>query len=667
MKLKGRILLVSSIIIAVAIMVVAIYNTESSHNAFENILQMELEDELSNLERAVESTSDIIDITKEALNAKNIDLTMAIAKMIDQDPTLLSTQKMVDLAKVLNVEEIHVIDGQGVLFAGNVEGFFGFDFNGTEQTKPFLELIGNKGASLAQEPAERGTDKKLFQYVGVSRIDEPGIVQIGVEPMAIQGIIDNFSIQKRIEDIVIGELGFALFIEADGTIIAKEDSGINGLVTSDVPWLTGYLSSDEEFDKVAIDGVDFYLAKQIAGDTTFVVTYPTESIDTLYIKSLVNNSIVIVISIAMLVVLISILINRIVIKPINLLQKAMEEVGNGDFSASINYNSKDEIGHLTNNFRLMVDKVSNLIHETKSSIEAVASSSEIITSNVDGLTSSSNEVTRAVEEIAGGTNVMAQNVNERLLASQLLGDSVNQIYDKLTDAEKVTKVMVGANQLGVERINTLSDLFKVTIDNTNNVALNVEELSENSKAIETIVGTIKGIANQTNLLALNASIEAARAGESGSGFAVVAEEIRTLAEQSATSAEEINAIIGRIVSTVVSTSETVEDTQNSVNSVKSTITETVEGFNKTGDSVAQVETIIGEFINETKVIEGLKNELIESLESMAAISQESAAATEEINASTEEQLSRVTEIGESIEVLNEDILRLADETKRFTV
>ena len=96
--------------------------------------------------------------------------------MISIDPTLLETAKMVSLAKELGVTEIHVTDGKGVLLYGNITGFYGFDFNTTDQTLPFVELIGKRNASLAQEPSPRGTDNVLFQYIGVARIDEPGVV-----------------------------------------------------------------------------------------------------------------------------------------------------------------------------------------------------------------------------------------------------------------------------------------------------------------------------------------------------------------------------------------------------------------------------------------------------------------------------------------------------------
>jgi methyl-accepting chemotaxis protein len=667
MKLRIKMLLVTSAVIILSISLIGIFNTISTNNAFADNVNLQLYDELANLKMTIESSAEIVDITKEALNRKNIDLTLSIAKMIDADSTLLEPNQMEQLAEDLNVSEIHVIDSNGVIQYGNVRDFYGFDFNTSDQTLPFIDLIGNSGSSLAQEPSLRGTDNQLFQYIGVSRIDEPGVVQIGIEPKVIQDLLDNLNLQKRVNDLVIGTSGFALVVNDDGTLVAKDDLGLSESLATDVPWLNTFISDDKNFKTLEVDGTSYYAMKEIYNDLTLVVTYPTEEIDQIFRASVISNLIVIILTTLVLILIISTLLNKLVIKPIRMLQKSMEQVGSGNFQVSINYSSKDEIGQLTDHFKKMTNNVSNLIHETKGSIDNVALSSKRITDNVDGLRTSSSEVTRAVEEIANGTAVMAENVNDRLITGQKLGESVTEIYSKLTTAETVSKEMVNSNKTGIDYINTLSELFQITIDNTANVADNVNELRDNSKAIETIVVTIKGIADQTNLLALNASIEAARAGESGRGFAVVAEEIRKLAEQSSTSAEEINAIIGNIVKTVISTSEKVNHTQDSVDSVKENLNETVVVFDETVVSVNRVEAIIQEFIDETKNIEKLKNDLIESLESMAAISQESAASTEEINASTEEQLSRVTEIGESIEILNQDILKLAEETKRFNV
>ncbi len=345
----------------------------------------------------------------------------------------------------------------------------------------------------------------------------------------------------------------------------------------------------------------------------------------------------------------------------------MAEVGNGNFTVTIDHHSKDEIGALSTDFEKMTDNVKRLIMETANGIQSVANSSKRINENVEGLTNSSNEVTRAIEEIAHGSTEMASNVNDRLITGQALGTSINQIFVKLDEVKSVSDQMVTNNQNGRNKIMNLKDVFQETVKNTGEVADNVGTLTTSSKEIEHIVDTIRGISEQTNLLALNASIEAARAGEAGRGFAVVADEIRKLAEQSSKSAQEINSIIAKIVSVVDNTSRTVGVTQNSVKAAQMNLDETVLVFDNIDGSVNNVGSIITVFIKETRQIETLKNDLIASLESMAAISEQSAASTEEINASTEEQYSRVTEIGQAIETLNEEISKLSVEMDRFKI
>ena len=667
MKIKTRIVMITCVIIFVALGSQAAFNAFSTNASIQNIVELELKDQIENLKSELVSADEVVNITKSALNEKNIAITRAVAQLISDDPTWLETNRMIELANLLEISEIHVIDKDGVLQHGNIEGFYGFDFNTSDQTLPFIALINQKNGALAQEPSPRGTDNVLFQYIGVSRIDAPGIVQIGIEPKAVQELLSNLDIQKRIETLVIGGYGFATIVDEQGMILANNDPALLGTEASSLPWLSDFLASSASIESKTINDKSFYIYKEKDNGYSLVVTFPKDITDAIFRRNMINNVAIVLLSIIILTIIIQFAIGFMVTKPINKIQYAMGEVGKGNFDVSLDYTSKDEIGALAVDFGKMVANVKHLIAQTTSSLKQVVNSSVTIQQNIEGLNSASHEVTRAVEEIAHGSTEMASNVSERLSASQQLGTSINNIYTKLKTAKSVSDEMVSTNKVGKGKITDLQNVFQLTVSNTGEVANNVDLLSQSSQAIENIVSAIKGISDQTNLLALNASIEAARAGDAGRGFAVVADEIRKLAEQSSQSAEEISSIINNIITVVDRTNLTVTETKQSVDSAKQNLSETVAVFDGIEKSVFHVDEIINDFIDETSKIDVLKSELIESLESMAALSEESAASTEEINASTEEQLSRVMEISEAVNALNSDIQVLSTEMSKFII
>lgn len=667
MKLKGKIVLITGFIIIIAIGFQGVFNIFKTNASIESVVSLQLDDQLANIEAQIVSAEETVQITKEAINKKNIALSKSIAKMIEVDPTMLEPDKMIALAKQLGVTEIHVTDGEGVIQAGNIVEFYGFDFKTSDQTKPFMDLINQTDGSLAQEPSLRGTDNVLFQYIGVTRMDQAGIIQIGLEPTAITELLEKLNIQQALEKLIIGEGGYGLIVDSSGVIINHAQNEFLEKPSSDISWLDMVMTNSGKIQTVTDNGKSTYAISKKFGDSTIVVTYPRAQIETIINSIVISNIVMVLISIIILIIIISIIIGRWVSKPLQKIQKSMAEVGNGNFAVTLKHQSKDEIGALSTDFKKMTDNVKQLVMETANGIRSVAESSEKINDNVDGLSLSSKEVTQAIEEITHGASEMASNVSDRLLTGQELGKSINQIFSKLDEVKAVSDQMVEDNQNGRSKIINLQSVFQDTVKNTEEVVVNVGMLTTSSKEIEQIVDAIRGISTQTNLLALNASIEAARAGEAGKGFAVVADEIRKLAEQSSTSAQEINNIIAKIVSIVDNTSKNVGDTQISVQSAQQNLEETVAVFDSIDGSVNNVGNIITIFIKETRQIEALKNDLISSLESMAAISEESAASTEEMNASTEEQYARITEIGQAIETLNEEISKLSVEMGRFKV
>ena len=148
MKLKGKIVFVTSIIIVLAIGAQALVSMISTSRSLEKVIVMQLEDQIENLENEHNSADEVVEITKNALNDKNIALTRTVAEIIASNPDYLEQEKLATLAKVLGVDEIHITDENGVLQYGNISDFYGFDFAGSDQTKPFLTLIDMNGGSL---------------------------------------------------------------------------------------------------------------------------------------------------------------------------------------------------------------------------------------------------------------------------------------------------------------------------------------------------------------------------------------------------------------------------------------------------------------------------------------------------------------------------------------
>ncbi len=147
----------------------------------------------------------------------------AVAKIVADDPASVSNEKLEALAKDLNVNEIDISDENGVMAYSTAPGFIGFDFGSSDQSKPFLEALTNKSFELVQDPAPRGTDKVIFQFAGVARQDKPGIIQVGVAPKTLTALLDHVSLDSIVNNTAIGETGYVVVSDTNGTITNHKD------------------------------------------------------------------------------------------------------------------------------------------------------------------------------------------------------------------------------------------------------------------------------------------------------------------------------------------------------------------------------------------------------------------------------------------------------------
>ena len=252
------------------------------------------------------------------------------------------------------------------------------------------------------------------------------------------------------------------------------------------------------------------------------------------------------------------------------------------------------------------------------------------------------QITKGITQQSEATSLVTRMVEEEGLAIKSLVKGTEEQGLAVRKASEVTNLITGEDGISAKVMES---------------SKKVEEIGERSNQIGIIVETIEDIASQTNLLALNAAIEAARAGEQGKGFAVVADEVRKLAERSSTATKEIGELIGGIQKTiqeavVVSTSAAEE-----INLASADLMDSIQ-------SVAAVVTANEEITSNLAANSG---KVMQATENIAAVSEENSAAIEEVSASTEEMSAQVEEVTASAQSLADMANGLRDSVEKFSL
>ena len=268
------------------------------------------------------------------------------------------------------------------------------------------------------------------------------------------------------------------------------------------------------------------------------------------------------------------IVAKAITRPLCKVVDAMNDVaeGEGDLTMRIESQGDNEIGNLVNAFNKFIGKIHVLIADVKESINQLNQSAETVGSIAS-------QTTEGVKEQQTDVTQVASAINEMSISVQEVASSTKDAAEVSEQAELQSSKGNNVVNETVQAIQTLSESMQQTTSA-------IHELSKDSDEIGTVLDVIKGIAEQTNLLALNAAIEAARAGEQGRGFAVVADEVRTLAQRTQESTTEIQNVIERLQSGVKATVETMEASQKSV-------ADGVEHAREAGDVLSELNTAIG--------------------------------------------------------------------------
>ena len=229
-------------------------------------------------------------------------------------------------------------------------------------------------------------------------------------------------------------------------------------------------------------------------------------------------------------------LSHMIVNPINAAARTMDEIarGGGDLNCRLQQNGDDELGQMCAAFNRFVGKIREIIGPVMASTDQLAESA-------DGMAAITQQTRQGVQRQQVETEQVATAMNEMLATAQDMVDSAGMAADATAQADDEARAGAEVVRLTIKQINTLADAV-------GHAAEVIHRLEADSSEIGKVLDVIGGIAEQTNLLALNAAIEAARAGEQGRGFAVVADEVRSLASRTQDSTSEIQAMIERLQS-----------------------------------------------------------------------------------------------------------------------
>ena len=570
-------------------------------------------------EKLLSNDNEIKQLT-DSLGENNLAKTRAFAELLANDATLLTDgKKLQEICDNLMVNELHIIDEKGIIIQSTISDYIGFDMNSGEQSAAFMVIIDDPSIEIVQEPQANVAEGTVIQYIGVTRLDAKGLVQVGIRPEILEETLANTAIDVVLGNMDYGENGYIFAADMEsGLVLAHPNKELIGKSADE----TGIPTETGE-GKAKIGGTTGYYVTEEYNGMLIGTFLPAGE----YYEAITSQTIAVAFSMLIIFIVLLTVINRYVDKEIvtgiNNLAVSMKKIAAGDFEIVVEEESNPEFAQLSRDINTMVEGIRNsmndnemLLVQQKADMENTVSIVEKIKNVCGELGTVSHQTLSSADDIFRGTEQQKQSVGDLEQVMETLVVELKSSADASVEVTKTTKEAVAT----IFNTQKQMDILREAIAN----------ISSLSREIEKIIVEIADIASQTNLLALNASIEAARAGESGQGFAVVATEVGNLATRSSQAARETNEMITNSINAINEGLKLTKDTAAAFGSVVQEIERANTGVEEIAEMVRKNVAVVGQAVAELEKITNVVNANAEISESSKQISANMADITERL-------------------------------------
>jgi len=519
MKVAGKVVLVSSIVLVVALSLLSFAQYQGMTSTLRQNAQHNIE----------ESSAALAQQITHWLNGKveAIDLT---AQAIDADFDKAKIQHLFDTKSLKDnfLLMFGGLDTDGKAISNDPT----WDATGWDaRQRPWYDLARSSSHTKITEPYEDSATKDILISVVANFTDN------GKFMGAFGGDLSLKTVSEALNTLTFNDAGYAFLLAKNGNIISHHDADNNGKNYS-LLFSGEKMPLTEEIQEISVDGnnlwVSFIALQNLRGMEWYIGVVVDADIVMASATEMGMQAIIVeLISVLFGVLLLGALMKKI-LHPVGVLSESLVDInsGNGDLTRRLPITSRDEFADVAEQFNIFIDNLQGMIGNVKNISADVSASNMKVSSESEIASNELGQQLSELDQLATAMNQMASSAVEVANNAQVAAQSANT-------ADQQTALSVDIILQATDAITQLSVQMETVVDS-------VVELTHFSNNIESILTVITAIAEQTNLLALNAAIEAARAGESGRGFAVVADEVRSLASRTQESTSEIRTMIEQL-------------------------------------------------------------------------------------------------------------------------